>query len=157
MWKSLAHGAARTMAGLFGLSILFSHSTAAADIVPYTIDKQTYSVPESLTGAPGDSANGRAAAIDRKKGNCLACHEMPVPEEQFHGRIGPPLAGVGARYDAGQLRLRLVNPKVVNPRSVMPAFYRIDGLHRVGKDFQGQTILSAQEVEDVVAYLTTLK
>lgn len=129
----------------------------ATETVSYTVDKTTFSVPESLTGVPGDPENGRAVAADRKKGNCLACHEMPIPEESFHGRIAPPLGGVAARYDVGQLRLRVIDPKLVNPMTIMPAFYKSDGLHRVTKEFQGQTILSAQDVEDVVAYLTTLK
>jgi len=82
---------------------------------------------------------------------------MPIPEQQFHGNLGPSLVGVGERYDEGELRLRVVDAKVVNPDTTMPAFYRSSGLHRVLKKFQGKTILAAQDVEDIVAYLTTLK
>ncbi len=96
-------------------------------------------------------------AINRKKGNCLACHNMPIPEQSFHGETGPDLNGVGSRYEIGELRLRVVDPKVINPDTMMPAFYRADGYHRVAKKFQGKTILSAQEVEDLLAYLMTLK
>ncbi|MGI9332513.1 MAG: sulfur oxidation c-type cytochrome SoxX [Gammaproteobacteria bacterium] len=139
------------------LASLGGSTARAADALQYTVDKSTYSVPASLTGVPGDPDRGRVLAVGRKKGNCLACHQMPIPEESFHGRIGPPLNGVASRYDAGQLRLRVVNPKLVNPMTIMPAFYAIEGLHRVAKDFEGKTILSGQEIEDVVAYLETLK
>lgn len=115
-------------------------------------------IPASLTGKPGDPANGRKIAIDRRKGNCLACHAISaIPEQQFHGNIGPALDGVGAIYSAAELRLRVVNPKVLNPDTMMPSFYRTTGFHRVQKKWQGKSIISAQEVEDVVAFLQTLK
>jgi len=129
----------------------------AGSLVAYQVDRQSYSIPQSLTGAPGDPARGRKVAVNRKKGNCLACHAMPIPEQPFHGQVGPPLAGVGARYSEGQLRLRVVDSKLINPATIMPAFYRAEGFHRVMKKFQGKTILDPQEVEDVVAYLMTLK
>lgn len=114
-------------------------------------------IPMSLTGSPGDPTNGRKVVISRKKGNCLACHQMPIPEQQFHGEISPDLSGVGNRYSEAELRMRVVNPKVFNEDTIMPAFYKNAGLHRVMKKFQGKTMLDAQEVEDVVAYLMTLK
>jgi sulfur-oxidizing protein SoxX len=114
-------------------------------------------IAKSLTGKPGDAAKGRALSIHRKKGNCLACHTLPIPEQSFHGNIGPDLAGVGSRYNAGELRLRLVDATLVNADTIMPAFYRNAGLHRVLKKFKGKTILKAQEVEDIIAYLLTLK
>ena len=116
-----------------------------------------FSIPEPLTDQPGDPANGRSVAIHRQKGNCLACHVMPIPEQSFHGEIGPDLNGVGSRYDEGELRLRIVDAKVINPDTIMPAFYRVTGFHLVLADFEGQPMLTAQEVEDVVAYLQTLK
>jgi sulfur-oxidizing protein SoxX len=115
------------------------------------------SIQKSLTGKPGDPATGRALAINRKKGNCLACHIMPIPEQLFHGNIGPDLAGVASRYNAGELRLRLVDATVVNEDTIMPAFYRSANLHRVLKKFQGKTVLSTQEIEDILAYILTLK
>lgn len=115
-------------------------------------------INEPLCGLAGDPARGRVLAYERKKGNCLACHTMPIPEEQFHGNIGPNLAGVGSRYSAGQLRLRLVDMKLINPMTLMPGFYKNpQDLHRVMANFQGKTPLSAQEIEDVVVYLETLK
>jgi sulfur-oxidizing protein SoxX len=125
-------------------------------LVKYEVMDES-SIPKSLTGKPGDAKNGRKIAIHRKKGNCLACHKMPISEQPFHGQIGPDLKGVGERYTEGEIRLRVVDPKVVNADSIMPSFYRNDGFHRVLKKFQGKTVLSAQEVEDVVAYLMTLK
>ena len=126
----------------------------AAEMAQYSIVDET--IPASLTGKTGDAANGRKIAIHRKKGNCLACHVMPIPEQQFHGNTGPDLAGVADRMDEATLRMRLVDPKVINAGTMMPSFYKT-GQHRVLKKFQGKTILSAQEVEDVVAYLMTLK
>jgi sulfur-oxidizing protein SoxX len=130
---------------------------AEADmVVAYEVVDGT-AIPQALTDIPGDPANGRSVAIDRKKGNCLACHAMPIPEQSFHGEVGPDLNGVGSRYSAGELRLRIVDPKVLNPDTIMPAFYKTNGLHRVLADFEGKPMLTAQEVEDVVAYLQTLK
>ena len=114
------------------------------------------SIPEPLTDQPGDPANGRSVAIHRQKGNCLACHVMPISEQSFHGEIGPDLNGVASRYDEGELRLRVVDPKVINPDTIMPAFYKVNGYHRVLAEFEGKPMLTAQEVEDVVAYLQTL-
>lgn len=133
-----------------------SSTTAAEELVKYEVVDES-SIPKSLTGQAGDVENGRKVAIDRKKGNCLACHEMPIPEQPFHGKIAPTLVGVADRYDAGEIRLRVVNPKIVNEDTIMPAFYKNDGFHRVLKKFEGKTVISAQEVEDIIAYLMTLK
>ncbi len=114
-------------------------------------------IPKSLTGKSGDPAAGRKAAINRKQGNCLACHVMPIPEQPYHGLVGPDLNGVAGRYSEAELRLRVVDPKVVNPDTIMPAFYRTTGYHRVLKKWKGKTVISAQQVEDIVAYLKTLK
>ncbi len=114
-------------------------------------------IDRSLTGQAGDPVSGRKIAINRKLGNCLACHVLPIPEQPFHGEVGPDLSGVGGNLSEGAIRLRIVNPKVVNPDTIMPAFYRNDGFERVLKKFQGKTMLSAQQVEDVVAYMMTLK
>jgi sulfur-oxidizing protein SoxX len=114
-------------------------------------------IPEPLTDQPGDPEHGRQVVLDREAGDCIVCHAMPLPQRQFHGTVGPPLDGVGSRYTAGQLRLRLVDPKAINPATVMPAYYKAEGLHRVLERYRSKPILTAQQVEDVVAYLLTLK
>jgi sulfur-oxidizing protein SoxX len=114
-------------------------------------------IPEPLTDQSGDADRGRRIALDREGGDCTICHAMPLPQRQFHGTIGPPLDGVGDRYTAGEVRLRLVDPKVFNPDTIMPAYHRVEGLHHVRERYRGQPILTAQQFEDVVAYLLTLR
>ena len=114
-------------------------------------------IPEPLAEQPGDPGRGRRIALDREGGDCTICHAMPLPQRQFHGTIGPPLDGVGDRYTAGELRLRLVDPKAFNPETIMPAYYRVEGFHRVHERYRGIPILTTQQVEDVVAYLLTLR
>ena len=142
---------------LFMLSVIaVSIDTAeSAALVEYKVINES-SIDESLTGVNGDPEKGRALSINRKKGNCLACHQMPIPEQSFHGNIGPELHGVGDRYSMGELRLRIVNPKVFNDETIMPAFYKNTGFNRIHKKFAGKTILSAQEIEDIVAYVSML-
>lgn len=147
-----------TMAiGLVSAAVLLAgRASWAEELVAYNIVDEI-SIPEPLTEQVGDPAKGREIAINRKKGNCLACHIMPIPEQSFHGETAPDLNGVASRYEVGELRLRVVNPKILNPDTMMPAFYRNDGFHRVAKKFQGKTILSPQDVEDLLAYLMTLR
>ena len=129
----------------------------AEDPVSYDIVDDE-SIPTSLTGAPGDPEKGLGVFLNRQLGNCLGCHAVSsLAAEPFHGEIGPPLDGVGDTYSEGELRLRVVNAKIANPDTIMPGFYVHDGLNRVMADFAGKTILSAEQVEDVVAYLMTLK
>lgn len=114
-------------------------------------------IPEPLGSLQGDPERGRAVVIDRDSGNCLACHHMPIPEQPMHGTVGPPLTGVGARLTEAQLRLRVVNEQQINPNTIMPAFYKRPAeYHRPHPAFRAP-VLTAQEVEDVVAYLVTLK
>ncbi len=138
------------------MSLAVTGDAAAAELVKYKVVDES-SIPKSLTGKAGNAKKGRALSINRKKGNCLACHVMPIPEQPFHGNIGPDLKGVGARYEAGELRLRVVDPKVLNEDTIMPSFYKNTGFHRVLKKFKGKSVLAAQEVEDILAYLQTLK
>ncbi|MCC7166489.1 MAG: sulfur oxidation c-type cytochrome SoxX [Rhodospirillales bacterium] len=128
---------------------------AQQNLVAYAIVKD--GIPQSLTGKPGDPARGRKLFAQTTKGNCLSCHQAPIPEELFHGKIGPELDEVGARLTAAEMRLRIVDPKVLNPDTMMPAFYKINGLNRVMKAWEGKAILAADEVEDIIAYLQTLK
>lgn len=117
-------------------------------------------IPASLTGAAGDAARGRALVTNRHVGLCLLCHSGPFPEERQQGTLAPDLGGIGARMSAGQLRLRIVDSARVTPTTIMPAYYRVngtDGLSRVAPAFLGKTVLDAQQVEDIVAFLVTLK
>lgn len=137
----------------FGLAL--GVNAASAGIMKYEVANG--GISKSLTDKAGDAKNGRKLAINRKKGNCLACHAMPIPEQQFHGEVGPALNGVASRYSVAEMRLRIVDPKVLNEDTIMPAFYKDSGFHRVHKKFKGKSVLAAQEVEDILAYLTTLK
>lgn len=127
----------------------------AEELVPFKVVDGA--IPAPLTGKAGDPAAGRKVFVDLKLGNCLSCHEIPIPGQDFQGQVGPNLDGVASRLSAGQMRLRLVDAKQVNPTTLMPAFYRTHGLYRVAKEFAGKPILTAQQVEDVIAYLRTLK
>jgi len=110
-----------------------------------------------LTDQAGDAARGRSIVVNRQLGLCLLCHSGPFAEERFQGNMAPDLSGAGARWSEGQLRARLVDSRRLNPESIMPAYRRVEGHERVGAAWQGKAILSAQQVEDVVAFLRTLK
>lgn len=109
-----------------------------------------------LTSQAGDPQAGRAIVIEATKGLCILCHAGPWPDVPFTGNLGPDLTGVGARATLAELRQRIVDSRVFSPDTIMPAYHATDGLTRVAAQWQGQTILTAQEVEDVVAYLATL-
>jgi sulfur-oxidizing protein SoxX len=114
-------------------------------------------IPASLTGQSGDAARGRAIVANRSLGLCLLCHSGPIAEERFQGDLAPTLAGAGSRLSEGQLRLRIADGARLNADTIMPPYYRAGGLQRVARSFEGKTILSAAQVEDVVAYLATLR
>jgi sulfur-oxidizing protein SoxX len=127
---------------------------AAQTLRTYVVDGDA--VPASLTGAPGDAARGRALVLNRSS-TCILCHSGPFPEEKFQGDLAPSLAAAGARWSAGQLRLRIVDASRLNPATIMPSYYRVDGLQRVGTAWRGKPILSAEQIEDIVAYLASLR
>jgi L-cysteine S-thiosulfotransferase len=114
-------------------------------------------IPQSLTGSPGDPARGRTIVAARSIGLCLMCHSGPLPEVRLQGNMAPDLRGAGARFTEGQLRLRIVDAAKINPATIMPPYYRVDGLVQVARNFRGKPILSAEQIEDVVAYLLTLR
>jgi len=146
--RSARASAALALVALAGGSVQADGPAAAVD---------GDAIPSSLTGAPGDPARGRTIVATRQKGLCLLCHSGPFPEERFQGNLAPDLAGAGARWSEGQFRLRIVDASRLNPDTIMPAYGRTDGLSRVAPAFRGRPILSAQEIEDVVAFLETLK
>ena len=114
-------------------------------------------IPKSLTGVKGDAARGRAIVANRQVGLCLLCHRGPFPEERFQGNLAPDLKGAGSRWSEGQLRLRIVDSSRINPATIMPAYHRSEGLVRVAPAWRGKPVLSAQQIEDVVAFLMTLR
>ncbi len=128
---------------------------AAQGLRPQVVEGDTISA--SLTGKPGDPEKGRAVVANRQVGLCLLCHTGPFPEERFQGSLAPELSGAGSRWTEGQLRLRIVDAARINPATIMPPYYRTEGLTRVARSFVEKPILSAEQIEDVVAYLTTLK
>jgi sulfur-oxidizing protein SoxX len=126
----------------------------ADDLRPYAVVDDA--IPMSLTGQPGNPERGRAIVVNRQN-TCVLCHSGPFAEQKFQGDLAPSLSGTGGRWSEGQLRLRLVDASRLNPATIMPSYYRVDGLERVGGSWQGKLILSAEQIEDVVAYLATLR
>jgi sulfur-oxidizing protein SoxX len=129
-------------------------SAGGEELRPYTVTGD--SISGSLTGAPGDAARGRALVLERTN-TCILCHSGPFPEEKFQGDLAPNLSGSGSRWSVGQLRLRLVDASRLNPATIMPSYYRLEGLDRVAPNWRGKPILSAEQIEDIVAYLATLR
>ena len=146
--------AARGLA-LVALYAFAAAAAAAQEPTPFTVESDA--IAASLTGQKGDAARGRAIVTNRQVGLCLLCHSGPFPEERLQGNMAPDLAGAGARWNEGQLRLRIVDASRLNADTIMPPYYRIDGLHRVAPSFRGKPVLSAEQIEDVVAFLATLR
>jgi sulfur-oxidizing protein SoxX len=136
------------------VALTLASAASAQELRPYTVVGDA--IPDSLTGTAGDIARGRALLVDRAS-TCILCHSGPFPEARFQGDLAPGLAGVGKRWSEGQLRLRLVDASLLNPTTIMPSYYRIDGLVRVGAAWRGKPILSAEQIEDLLAYLATLR
>jgi sulfur-oxidizing protein SoxX len=141
-------------AGLAALLLASGAAAAEPGLVPYQIVGDA--IPAPLTGTAGDPARGRAIVGNRQLGLCLLCHSGPFPEDRLQGTLAPSLAGVASRLSIGQLRLRIVDASRVNPKTIMPPYYRTQDLTRVAPSYAGKPILSAEEVEDVVAFLATL-
>ena len=139
---------------LLAAALVLPAASPAEGLQAYTVVGD--GIPDPLSGQPGDAARGRALVLDRAS-TCILCHSGPFAEARFQGDLAPNLAGAGSRWSAAQLRLRLVDASRLNPATIMPSYYRTDGLARVGKNWQGKTILSAEQIEDIVAYLMTLR
>ena len=134
--------------------LAFGVAACAATSLPYSVRGDA--IVEPLSKEPGDAQRGREVVVGRDA-NCLLCHSIPDPSQRFMGNVAPPLAGVGSRLTPGQIRLRVVDPTRVNPDVAMPAYYRTHGLDRVMEQYRGKPVLTAQQIEDVVAYLSTLR
>jgi sulfur-oxidizing protein SoxX len=135
----------------------FCWAVAGASWCAVGIAQADDAIPRSLTGTKGDPARGRAIVANRQVGLCLLCHSGPFPEERFQGDLAPDLRGAGLRWTEGQLRLRIVDSSRVNAASIMPAYHRTEGLTRVAPAFRGKPVLTAEQIEDVVAFLMTLR
>jgi sulfur-oxidizing protein SoxX len=134
--------------------LILAGAAAAQALHPYVVVGDA--IPAALTGEPGDAARGRTLILNRTS-TCILCHSGPFPEETFQGDLAPSLSGVGSRWSTGQLRLRLVDASRLNPATIMPSYYRVDGLDRVGAAWRDKPMLSAAQIEDIVAYLATLR
>ena len=137
-----------------GWLLAFATAASAQTIEPQVVGD---GIPQPLTAVAGDASRGRAIVANRQVGLCVLCHAVPIPEERFQGNLAPDLSGTGARWTAAQLRLRMVDARRVNPSTIMPAYFRATGHERIAKAWDGKTVLDAQQVEDVVAYLQTLR
>ena len=147
------------------LLIFYSTISSAADTSsmsppePYCQwEVNGFSIDEPLCGLTGDAGSGKNIVSSSNKGNCVACHQLPIEGIEAYGTIGPPLVGIGSRLPKGFIRLRVIDTRKINPLSIMPGYYRDPALiHRPAKAMAGRTFLTAQQVEDVIAYLETLK
>ena len=153
------------MAAAIAWWLLSPVTVLAADAVAITAeesycqwDLQDYLIDAPMCGLQGDAGRGKAIAADSNRGNCVACHELPLEGIEAYGTIGPPLAGVASRLPVGHIRLRVVDTRSISPMSIMPGYYRDPAMiNRPGKQYAGRTFLTAQQVEDVIAYLVTLR
>ena len=143
-------------AGWFAAVVVVAGCAAAPPqpLPTYRLDGDA--IRDRLAVEPGDAARGKQVVSSRES-NCLLCHSVPDAGVRFMGNLGPPLAGIAGRLTEAQLRLRIVDSMQLNPGTIMPSYYRMDGLNRVGEAWRGKPVLSAQQVEDTVAYLLTLR
>lgn len=149
-------GRLRGAGWLAAIALVCGVSGAGAESLrPFAVLGDT--IPRSLTGRLGDPQRGRDVVVKRELGNCLLCHRMPIPEERFQGTIGPDLSGVAGRLSEGQIRLRIVDESRLNVQTIMPPYYRVEGLRRVLAAYRDQPVLTAEQVEDAVAFLVTLR
>jgi sulfur-oxidizing protein SoxX len=153
--RPLVEGLRIAMAGVATAIGVTAGAAGAERLQPYNIVGDA--IPETLTGAAGDPVRGQAIVADRQVGLCLLCHTAPFGEAKLEGTLAPNLSGAGSRWSAGQLRLRIVDASRLNADTIMPSYYRIVGLTRVAPDVGGKPLLTAEQIEDVVAYLRTLR
>ena len=146
-------------------AIVVASGASAQEVAPQEVSYGEYGAVEaSLSGQPGDAAAGIVVATTRGKGNCVACHQVSALDAPFQGEVGPMLDGAGSRWSEAELRGIVANAKMTFPESVMPSFYKSTGFIRPGDAYTGKAgqeplapLLTAQEIEDVVAFLMTLK
>jgi len=141
------------------IALSISGQAWSAETAPGDVKLVDAEIAASLTGVAGNPEEGAKTLANRRAGNCLACHAVSsLSKEQFHGDVAPPLDGAADRWSVEQLRAIVVDAKqVFSDETMMPGFYSLNVGKNVRTDLVGKTILTAQEVEDVVAYLATLK
>ncbi len=133
-----------------------SGNAQAGNMINYKVEN--HSILQPLNGLAGDPDRGRLLVRNKNKGNCLSCHQLPIPEDDFHGTIGPSLYTIADKFNAAQLRIRIADMKLINPFTIMPGYYKsTKKINRIAAQYAGKTILSAQQLEDIIAYLLTLK
>lgn len=153
--KIIKHGLCTIAMTLISF-VIVSPASSEPNFYPWKIEN--YAINEPLGNKKGNAIRGRKIVINSDKGNCLACHSTPIPEESFHGTVGPPLHGVASRLTEGQIRLRVADETKIIPNTIMPGFYKNPKENnRVDDEYWGKPVLNAQEAEDVIAYLMTLK
>lgn len=145
------------MTAVLAFAVLLSLRVAWGDGALAAFSVVEDAIPAALDGRIGDAERGRMLIGERRLGNCLICHSLSKADEPFQGEIGPALDGVGRRLSVGQIRLRIVDASRLNPATLMPPYYRVDGLVNVAPEYKGRPVLDAQQIEDIVTYLTTLK
>jgi sulfur-oxidizing protein SoxX len=150
-----ANGLQRVAAALCLAAVASLQARAADGLRAYQVDGDAIAAP--LADAPGDPSRGRAIVVSRQLGLCLLCHSGPFVEERSPGTLATNLAGAGSRWSEGQLRLRVADARRLNAQTIMPSYYRVDGLTQVGAAWQGRPLLNGQQIEDVVAFLRTLR
>ena len=155
--RSLAERVHLFRLGIAACAMIFFAGPAATDEVLRSFEVLGDAIPHSLTGAQGNPERGHVIVVDRHVGLCLLCHSGPFPEQKSQGTIAPDLTGVGSRASEGQLRLRIVDASRINPQTIMPAYYRVTDLYRVAPAFRRKPLLDAEQIEDIVAYLATLR
>ena len=148
---------ALALAAAFNALALAPAAAQQPAVAPGEWAVQGDAISQPLGDTPGDAQRGRAIVANRQVGLCLLCHTGPFPEERFQGNLAPDLAGAGSRWSAGQLRLRIADAQRLNSATIMPSYHRTDGLARVGAAWRGKPLLTGQQVEDVVAFLATLR
>lgn len=129
-------------------------SSCAKPGVEYAIEGDT--IAEPLTAAKGRPQAGKEIFVARDAGHCVLCHRVDLLDAPFQGDVGPDLSNLGGRLTAGQIRLRIVDASALNPASVMPPYYRTEGLAQVGEEYRGRPALTAEEIEHLVAFLVSL-
>lgn len=143
------------LAAVFAAVVISGGVVLAEELLSYRIVSNV--IPASLTGASGDATRGRTIVLNRAVGLCLLCHSGPFPEERFQGNLAPDLKGTGTRWSVEELRMRMVDSRQLNRDTIMPAYYALDGLNRVAPAYSGKPLLTAEQIEDVVAFLATLR